>query len=1052
MSANQGGWVAEALLERLGCPIVDTQKMLAFALGDGRQIALQRDVDAARIWVEHEAQRGWPPATVIRKYEAGDGRHSNLPSRLSHRAAGRGGGKVIVLSVTGPRMLEAVLAWYGVVTDKESADRSGKSQRAASERAIHALEVSTASECSANATLAEDIHDADALKAEPSSLAPSNLTLGWLVESANASVRLRNCVSRSRLSSMTVDEALAAPDKLVEICTAVPAMGRKSIHELQLLLAHVFTSPSTEAEIHREELPAAIVKKSTKAEIRLELHRLLAEMPTGIVCRSRGGSVRLLNGIMGSHFENRPLGDIILEWRDNAPQLMGMRNFGRKSVSELSEICRSIVTDLFASAEFSGAEINEILLIIFDRGTSGASGADSILYRLQSLQPFGFSDLKSKEVTDVAGIVDVLLEALDERMRNVISRRLGLGGTGEETLEQTSESYSVTRERVRQIESKAIIKMRAAGEYLPLREALGERLEVFWPELAGQKGYVCSADIDDVVLPPDMKLAMKVADWGLHDVLDVYATRWRAGWHKYQIPNSELDALADSLRDRFDGLALPRPLTSDLPASSLMVLDLGLGMRTLRGYLLAPNSTKRSQARIIDLHGTFGTSLKPVEVLNLAQRFAGRVDDEVVSSRYLSMIMARQPHLFLEAAGDNWFALGLGNEQAPPSHDGKQRPLADEVTTRDGITMAGLLKAVLNETGPLRLSELIERASVVLADRRSAASIGPSLLMHKEAFERYLPGVYGLKGAAPTAEQLLHEAPAYLLNEEQARLFALGRRAGAAWHTFPLWTPAAEFALCGWAMEFGTEDILESLLSAASVPLWPVGPDEKAFWMERVASIDGRFHLHFEPREQIGYVLPRLDRLLAACLEARSAGDFNWVTANLVLNRTVGSHVAAGMMALMCSLGALTMDVGSHWQLPHRVGVDLESLVISLSHQLHDTGSLSWASEIGQAVLAKAAQSLAAPRGWLDRDLFAAMLDSAGAVDSEAGLIETDFRGQVIQATIDELLWEEEDFASPTTPDARNALEADYSAIKISSSRVVSDEEGDWFLGDLAID
>jgi uncharacterized protein with von Willebrand factor type A (vWA) domain len=36
---------------------------------------------------------------------------------------------------------------------------------------------------------------------------------------------------------MTVAKALARPDALVEICMRVPAMGRKSVRELQLLLS-----------------------------------------------------------------------------------------------------------------------------------------------------------------------------------------------------------------------------------------------------------------------------------------------------------------------------------------------------------------------------------------------------------------------------------------------------------------------------------------------------------------------------------------------------------------------------------------------------------------------------------------------------------------------------------------------------------------------------------------------------------------------------------------------------------------------------------------------
>ena len=58
-----------------------------------------------------------------------------------------------------------------------------------------------------------------------------------------------------------------------------------------------------------------------------------------------------------------------------------------------------------------------------------------------------------------------LLETLTPREASIVRMRFGLGGAGERTLEQVGEKFGVTRERIRQIEAKAIarLKLRASN-------------------------------------------------------------------------------------------------------------------------------------------------------------------------------------------------------------------------------------------------------------------------------------------------------------------------------------------------------------------------------------------------------------------------------------------------------------------------------------------------------------------------------------------------------------------------------------------------------------
>jgi hypothetical protein len=113
LSDATSGWAEAELRRRYGEPIVDTDKMIGFALRDGRHVALQRDVNGTQIWVENpEAQPG-PPLQSIRRYTATQARHSNLPPRLKHTQSGGNRPRPVTLIIVGGLdELRSALNWY----------------------------------------------------------------------------------------------------------------------------------------------------------------------------------------------------------------------------------------------------------------------------------------------------------------------------------------------------------------------------------------------------------------------------------------------------------------------------------------------------------------------------------------------------------------------------------------------------------------------------------------------------------------------------------------------------------------------------------------------------------------------------------------------------------------------------------------------------------------------------------------------------------------------------------------------------------------------------
>jgi len=71
--------------------------------------------------------------------------------------------------------------------------------------------------------------------------------------------------------------------------------------------------------------------------------------------------------------------------------------------------------------------------------------------------------------TESLDVLGRLLDVLNEKERAVIERRYGLGGNRRMTLREVGQALELTRERVRQIEIRALNKLRAAAERQPFQ-------------------------------------------------------------------------------------------------------------------------------------------------------------------------------------------------------------------------------------------------------------------------------------------------------------------------------------------------------------------------------------------------------------------------------------------------------------------------------------------------------------------------------------------------------------------------------------------------------
>ena len=70
------------------------------------------------------------------------------------------------------------------------------------------------------------------------------------------------------------------------------------------------------------------------------------------------------------------------------------------------------------------------------------------------------------------GVVNAVLDTLSDREANILRLRFGIGGKKAMTLEEVGKEYGLTRERIRQIEAKALRKLRHPSRANILKECM----------------------------------------------------------------------------------------------------------------------------------------------------------------------------------------------------------------------------------------------------------------------------------------------------------------------------------------------------------------------------------------------------------------------------------------------------------------------------------------------------------------------------------------------------------------------------------------------------
>ena len=156
------------------------------------------------------------------------------------------------------------------------------------------------------------------------------------------------------------------------------------------------------------------------------------------------------------------------------PATSGSATIEGRRFADLPNPGREVGVLLDASAQHAGRTGREILRIAQDPLSldSPVGEADD-----SNLSDF-IEDLQAEAPADAAArtmLVDAVVEAmseLNEREQQVVRLRFGLEDGQSRTLEEVGKEFGVTRERIRQIESKTLAKLRHPHRSQKLRDYL----------------------------------------------------------------------------------------------------------------------------------------------------------------------------------------------------------------------------------------------------------------------------------------------------------------------------------------------------------------------------------------------------------------------------------------------------------------------------------------------------------------------------------------------------------------------------------------------------
>jgi len=819
-----------------------------------------------------------------------------------------------------------------------------------------------------------------------------------LVNSSNTSVRLINTIRSGTYPFITVGEYMNAGDQAISTAMiSVRNFGRKTALELDDLVKRYFNNPNEfgvfNSENKNEGKP---LKEKTLIEIQSDsILKAYQNISLGELVLHENISARLRNGLMHNNYDKLLIPELL---RNNCSEIHVFRSFqnvGQTSVSELFEILMDKLT--VQALELGVLSPNlETIIANFTRldpdHICRHIGIDGAHVEARKMDP-------PPTPPNHLGYLNWLFENLKPREQEVILRRFGIGRS-RETLEEIGENWPkrVTRERVRQIQAKAESRLRIAISKHGVIQYLKAAEDDIWNKLSNSENYITVKEVSNASNKIDgiFNLFMDLQEISIADYLDIISTKYQHGWLRGngETGNSidELSTTASSIQIFIEKRVLPLPVTEiETHRNAVPALILICDLTLFEGYVLKKRPGTRMK-RALRAHAILLSGKKVVHISDLLNKYVDRFPNDQCSCRDIEIVMAALPHLFMEVEADLWLAVGGKCDELNSDYYEINLVAQYEENSLEEDSIAECLYEYLKRNGPKTISELYRDSHDMLPEGRSQNSIGPILLNRMDLFIRLLPGVYGLYEHLDINNLVSSDKFSFLLNEKQAKYFAMARYANESYAIYPFWSSETEYYLCKWAKNNATKMTYASLLSIAGLSKWPIGYEEREYWSNQIEQY-AKYELSEEGYKNNVSLNFSIADLAPSLISAKLVG-LSWLTANRALRTIFNSYKGISLVAFLHNLGAVDAIKSDRAFAEKRYditdyGRDLLSQILNA---IYCGDKLSWSGTLGQSIIRRFKLSNSSSM-WYDKQILESIFEETDALiekHSDVGETEED--------------------------------------------------------------
>ena len=374
-----------------------------------------------------------------------------------------------------------------------------------------------------------------------------NLEIVELIKINHVSVRLKNAImaatSAGQLSLGTIGEYIDAGNEAPGILLReVKNIGRKTARELDQLI-----------RLQRKNRPEDEPGYESPEESREQLLKIFSGDTLSSIRADEILSVRLENVLRGSPFEEMSFIQAIESFSHTQALLLRTPNCGRKSLKEFREVCsRHILRRL---AEFGRNDPKDLTRLLSPNQQIGVP-------RVEMSSAQSVEDLRSPDHDSVEARLDWLMQNLTDRAAEILKRRNGIGQDNCETLEEIGSSFGVTRERIRQIESQSIKRLRKRIRRSPIEGLLLKAGEEQWTRLSNGRPMLLKSDLYERRRELDgyVRLALDILDLSLEQWIDTIGSCYPGGWLAPDQDNEAVEAAGELIKSALDRIPLPSAL------------------------------------------------------------------------------------------------------------------------------------------------------------------------------------------------------------------------------------------------------------------------------------------------------------------------------------------------------------------------------------------------------------------------------------------------------------------------------------------------------------